>query len=220
MKEISYVLAYVVWFSTLIPLTILWIKRKNLNDAYIAVLWVLVGIFAAETFSFLTNQLYGQNRFSTHITMVLLTIPPLWFFHTVFKSPRFSRFLLYAGFGYVMLHGVDIFYTAGIYNYNWLSRAYTSVLFTYCGMYYLLRMYRAPSSYSMSDQPLYWFCLAIAVTAGGVFMLDIGQKLFDPALEKNWPYLLYIHFIRLCLLILSRILFTIGVFKIPSNRTI
>lgn len=220
MLKVTWILAYVVLFSTLVPVAVLVSKRKYLNSTYKAVFLLLIALLIGDSISYLTNQYFGENLWSSHIYMILERVPVFWFFHVVYKSPRFSRFLGFAALVYLVLHLVDIFYTAGIYNYNWLSRAYTSALFTYCGMNYLMRLYRAPSTYHMAAQPLYWFCLAIALAAGGVFMLDIAQKLFDPALEKNWPYLLYIHFIRLCLLILSRILFTIGVFKIPSNRMI
>ena len=152
--------------------------------------------------------------------MVLITVPPLWFFHTVVKSPEFSRFLRYAALVYLLLHGIDLFYTASIYEYNWLSRAYTSVLFTYCGIYYLLRLRHAPSAFDMDAQPLFWFCLAIAMAAAGVFLLDIAQALFDPTDQATWPYLLIIHLTRLCLLILSRILYTVGAAKVPRSPTL
>jgi hypothetical protein len=205
---------YLAQYSILLPLIFGLLRYKYLSRPY---RWIFLFVLMGLILEILTevSVYFGNNFYLFHLDTLAQGLTLIPFFYFSFPSSNFRKVLKLA---FILLFLVEIFeitFITGIYHYNSISRSYLSVLMSVLSFQYLRSLGKNQVLVDIHRHPMFWFCLAILLYFFANFLIFFfGYQLGQTSMLD----FLLAHRIHLITLIMSRLMLTIGFWRVPKTR--
>ena len=201
--------------TALIPFIFAIKKLSCLGFAYKLIGLHSVFALIIEGVSFYLALFIGPNHYLFHIDTLLQGVCLLLFYFFLTKHKKLKYILPSALILLLLVELIEIIYVSGIFQYNSITRSYLSFIMSALSIYHLLKLRKNTAIRQVVSQPLFWFNAAILTYFSLNFLIFFfGFKLSQTSMLE----FIFNHWIHLIILIVSRILFAIGFYKVPKTR--
>ncbi len=212
--NIKLLLITVSQLSILLPIFFGGIKLRFLDIRYSSLYGFVVLSGLVELVAELTTY-QGNNFYVFHIDSLGQGITLIPFFYFTMQSKNKRYFLRISLILLFLIELLEIIVITGIYSYNSITRTYLSGVMSFLSFQYLHQLAKNKVLVDVHRHPMFWFCLAILMYFFANFLIFFfGYQLN----QRSVLEFLIAHRLHLIILIISRVLMTIGFWRIPKTK--
>lgn len=207
----------VAQFSALLPLIVGVMRYRYANALSKAAIWfIFIGI--ATDIATEITRVPGPNLYMSHIDTILGSVSLAFFFFYLYPENKTKIYLIAGVIIITLFEAYEII--DNFYGFNSLSRTISGLLITIAsGIYWrcLLqqrKLLKTQRIVNIHQNPVYWYVIGIML----LFTANLTFSAYARYLSEHYPEGFgTIYFVFRSLLILSRVIFAIGFYKIAKT---